>query len=431
MTRGAAPAGAPRGVLHLIRPEALAGKEYSRLSHPHRLARVPFLAHGLITACAGVALVAAVAFLPVNNAYRTMGTILHASPSTIVRAPDAGQVTRIAAEGMHLQSGGLIASLAQVREGPGGRNPARMETEALARLAKERDVELRLVEERFALSVQSLRLTEQMERDRLASVKASEGNQALLAEQAQALVDRIAASGGGTVSRMDALAVTERSVAARNRRLELQAERVRIEATLQDLERRRRIQEIDRARELDRLERQFHAEEAASLERLAKQAFSVPAQQGGTVLAVYKQVGDWVAAGDELALLGEPAVAGDLGHVVLEVPAEIATSVRVGQQARIRARVNGASESPMSAHLVALEQRAGEGSRLRGTPGAAPGASPARSPLDPGQQALGPRQADPRVGAKVEVELILDRQRLYETLLPQRMRTSRATGSAA
>jgi biotin carboxyl carrier protein len=400
----------------LVRPEALQGKAYARLARPPLIANVPLGRPLAATFASGSAIVALLAVMPVSTSYRGHGIVSEAHATTVIRAPRPGQVMRILTQGSDMEAADAVVEIEQPLLGEGGRDPAALTRAHLSRVIDERDAELRLATERHDLALLQVTERERSLQRQLASRNEATRNIAALARQAQQLADRVAADAAGHVSRLDALAIGERTVAARNRHLELDAEANRLRSELAELARHRRIAQIDRLRELDEIKRRHAAQEAALLERSGAQAFSVPAQRRGTVLAVYRQRGDWVSAGDELVLMGPRGDRGAQLRLKVPVPPELANLVAAGQAARVWVNPKRRSEAPFSAKVLAVEQRAG-------TAATAPEhrrAFVVEVAVDDRGVLARSGLADMRPGSRVEVEIIFGAQPLYESLLPRR-----------
>lgn len=410
----------PARKIGLIRPEALEGKAYARLAHPLLIAN-PSLVRPLLAALATCTLVVAtLAFLPLTRSYRGYGVVSASVDATVVRATRPGQIVRVAGAGTHVAAADAVSLIEQPLRTEDGRSPAEAYSSQLGRLARERASDLRLLEERFALSRAARAQSERSLKERLGSLEASIRNQSALVAEAEALFERFSGF-SGYVTRLDMLALTERKVSAQNRLLDLQGESRRLQTELAESTRATRISEIDHVREQERLRHEYQVDETALLEKEASQAFTIPSPTGGQVLAVYKKRGDWVSAGDEIALVGERESGAHATALSIQVPGELANLLAVGQTVRVWPNVARRSDPPLAGSVSLVEQRTPEGYRLSGRqPGSAPGSFVAHVALEAGS-APGNVPRHMRVGSEVEMEIVFGSRRLYEVLLPQRV----------
>lgn len=419
----------------LIRPEALQGKAYARLANPPLIANVA-LARPVAVAlgCAGL-LFLLLSLLPVKTSYRATGAVALASTTSPVRAPRAGQLMRIGMPGDRIARAESVAFLEQPIQSDDGRDPAAPTRKSLAQLANDQNQDLRLLSERFELAHQQL-----LERDRTLAMLRASNTDAIrhtqaLAEQAQRLSDKLSSDAAGYVTRIDALALAERTVTAHNHLIDLQTEQVRLQAEQRDVARSRRILAIDRQRELDEVRRKYLTQEAALLDRSGNQRFSVPAPVDGQVLAVFRRLGDWVAAGDDLLLIGPGGSEPGPAHLTVPIPGDLANLLAVGQQAWVWANPKRPNEAPLPARVISVDPL---GADTETTSARQSAASPfarayvARVALDRGESLLHSGLAEVRPGSKVDVEIIFGSQPLYEALLPKRLsRPERLAGTAS
>jgi biotin carboxyl carrier protein len=405
----------------LIRPEAVEGKAYARLAHPLLIANPSLLRPLTITLFTATLLVAGLALLPLTNSHRGYGVVSAGISSTVVRSAKAGQIVRIVSQGERVTATGAISFIEQPLQTEGGRNPSDGYTARLRKLAGDRDADLKLLNERFALSMSLAAQVERSLIEQISSLEASVQNQSRLVKEAEALTARISGV-AAYVTRLDTLALAERTVGAQNRLLDLHSQVKKLKTDLIEKARSKRVLEIDQVREEDKIQRQFQFEEAALLEKAASQNFIIPSPIDGEVLTVYKKRGDWVTAGDEIALVGDRAVSKSK-TLSIQIPSELANLLLEKQLVRVWPNGTRRSDPPLVGTVHGIEQRTPEGYRVSGQqPGSAAGSFVAHVALDQVQQSdYGDGIPELRAGSEVEMEIIFGTKRLYETLLPRRL----------
>ena len=136
----------------LIRAEALEGKAYARLAHPLLVANPSLLQPLAITLFTATVLVTGLALLPLTHSHRGYGVVSDGMSSTVVRSAKAGQIVRIVSQGERVTATGAISFIEQSFQTEGGRNPSDGYTTRLGKLVSDRDADLKLLNERFALS---------------------------------------------------------------------------------------------------------------------------------------------------------------------------------------------------------------------------------------------------------------------------------------
>lgn len=404
----------------LIRPEALEGKAYARLAHPLLIAN-PSLVRPLLAAVVTAILVLGVlVFLPLTTSHRGYGVVSAAVNSTVVRATKPGQIVKIANQGERVVSAGPISFIEQPVQTEGGRNPAEGYTIRLHKLVEDRDADIKLIDERFALSMALATEAERSLAEQITSVEHGIRNQARLVNEAEALTARLSGV-AEYVTRVDTLALAERTVAAQNRLLDLQAATKKLRSDLGESSRSKRVLEIDHSRERERLRHQFQQEETILLEKATSQNFVIPSPIDGEVLAIYKKRGDWVTAGDEIALIGEHPT-GKTKTLSIQIPSELANLLAEKQLVRVWPNGTRRSDSPVVGTVTGIEQNTPEGYRLGGQqPGGAPGSFIAHVSLDEAQPDFGEGVVELRVGSEIEMEIVFGTRPLYEALLPRRL----------
>lgn len=413
------PQGNPR-LSDLVRPEAVRGKAWARLSRPSLVANASLRLPVTLSVLSLVALVALVAWLPVPATFRHAGIVTQGPRAAIVRSPKAGQLESIAAVAQSVSARQPVAVVAQSLRTDGDRDPRLATSRTLAEIDEAKRSELRLVEERHEASLAQLASRERVLKTRQAGIEQSLANMRSLAEHARKTEERLTTEAAGFITRMDALSIAERATSASNRLLELRMEQDRISAELQDIRGANRIQEIDYQRSAQEIHRRYLNEEMALVDRSAQQGFSLPSPIDGVVRAAYKKPGAWISPGDELLLI-ETSRAADDDSVIVRVPcpANLINQVVVGQRATVWLNPHRRDEPARSGKVVAVEQSADDGSSGAQLPEArlfAVNVALTRAPS--GSQ---PEAIAVRVGSEVEVELLLSSQRLYEAILPTRV----------
>ncbi len=405
----------------LIRAEALEGKAYARLAHPLLVANPSLLQPLAITLFTATVLVTGLALLPLTHSHRGYGVVSDGMSSTVVRSAKAGQIVRIVSQGERVTATGAISFIEQSFQTEGGRNPSDGYTTRLGKLVSDRDADLKLLNERFALSMSLAAQVERSLTEQISSLEASVQNQSRLVKEAEALTARISGV-AAYVTRLDTLALTERTVGAQNRLLDLHSQVKKLKTDLIEQARSKRLLEIDQMREQDKIQRQFQFEESALLEKAASQNFIIPSPIDGEVLTVYKKPGDWVTAGDEIALVGNKSMSKSK-TLSIQIPSELANLLLEKQPVRIWPNSTRRSDPPLVGTVHIIEQRTPEGYRVsRQQPGSAAGSFIAHVALDQVQQSkYGDGVPELRAGSAVEMEIIFGTKRLYETLLPRRL----------
>jgi biotin carboxyl carrier protein len=407
----------------LIRPEALEGKSYARLAHPLLVANPSLFRPLLVAAVTSILVLGVLGFTPLTTSYRGYGVVSAAVNSTVVRATRPGQVVKVASQGERTRKGEPISFIEQPVQTDAGRNPAAGYADRLRRLADDRDADIKLLTERYTLSMSLAIDAERALIEQIKTVEKGIRNQAALVSEAEAMTARLSTV-AGHVTRLDALALAERTVGAQNRLLDLQAGARKLNSDLTERTRSKRVLEIDHAREQERLRHQFQQEEAALLEKAASHNFVIPSPIDGEVLAVYKRPGDWVTAGDEIAIVGERS-ASKAKTLSIQVPGELANLLAEKQPVRVWPNGIRRSDSPLVGTVEGIEQRTPEGYRVRGQqPGGAPGSFVAHVSLDEAQRDFGEGVVELRVGSEVEMEIVFGTKPLYEALLPRRLTKS-------
>jgi hypothetical protein len=380
-----------------------------------------------VAAVAVASVLALLALVPLTNAYRGGGIVAAAPGSVIVRASKAGQLARIAVAGDAVERTSVLAVVEKPAQTESGSSAAKESEERLASLNAKREGVLRLIAEKYEISLLGARQSEALLKERLAMLKTQFRGQQDLAAEAEALRERLAAL-HGQVTRLDTLSLAERSVAARGRLLELEADMRRTEVELQAKAREMRVLEIDRARESESAARLYSQEQGELLQRATSESSAVLAGAPGVVRVLYKQKGDWVAPGDELAMVS--AGGGDAAAsrtVTVHVPAAQANLLARGQAARVWPAGSRKADAPLTGKVAAVSQRTAEGSRVRAEAGSAPGSFVADVALDAGGANAENGLAMLRAGSEVDVEIVFGSTPLYEALLPKRFTRSRET----
>lgn len=409
-------------ITHLLRPESLQGKAYARLSHPLAIAP-PSMGRSLGTAAAIVlAITLALTLTPVKGSFRGAGVIAAPKGSHIVRAANTGQVIRIAQEGQVVTPGAVIAVIGQLAQSEGGANPAISISSRIEATRRARESETRLLDEKHRLSMLIATEAETSARDRLTVVEKLTKNQQDLVVESEALYRRVGGT-AGYVTRIDALSLAERNTAAKNRLLDMEVEAKRLRQDIVDKQRTRRLLEIEYTREIERLRRQFDAEQGDLIEKSIARNAAVPAAAAGTVATVYKRLGDWVATGDEVALvLEDQTLPSESVHISAGVREDSANKLAIGQLAYVWPYGFHDNDAPLTGTVTRVEQRTRESERLKARQFAGvPGSFVAHIELQNSPRLRVLRQRL-RPGAEVEVEIVFESLPLYLSLLPRGIR---------
>lgn len=417
-------------MISLIRPEALQGKAYARLAHPPLIANPSLKRPLLIAAAALVLVVSAMAAIPIKTSYRGYGVVAATPNARVIRSTRSGQVVRLVKVGDSMMENSVVAVVEQALQTEGGGNPAKSSASRLAMLSQTRQADLRLLNERYMISSAIAAEEEKSLNERLEAAERLARNQGGLVAESETLLSRVAGM-NGHVTRLDTLALAERTVNARNRLIELQAEQKKLKSDLADKIRSKRLVEIDHARDVDRTNRQYESSENELLEKATAQSSGMTAGASGTVSVVYKRIGDWVSAGDEIALLGDPNAATDSqARITLQVPAELANLLNERQVARVWPGGSRRGDPAYLGGVFAIEQRTAEGYRLSTQqPGGVPGSFVAHIAIGLAQMSGQLSSHGLRPGSEVEVEIVFGARPLYEALLPRRLTRAMARGS--
>lgn len=416
-------------MLTLIRPEALQGKAYARLALPPLIANPALKLPLLVAACALAMVVGAIAFVPIKSSYRGYGVVAAAPHARVVRATRSGQIIKLAKVGDSMTEDAVVAVVDQAVQTESGRNPAKSSATRLTMLSQTRENDRRLLDERYSLSRAIAVEEERALKERLDATGRLARNQEGLVSESNALLARISGM-NDHVTRLDTLALAERTVNARNRLIDLQADLRKLKSDVADKVRSKRLIEIDHTREVDRIARQYEANETELLEKSTSQSTGIMAGVAGSIAAVYKRIGDWVSAGDEVALVGDFQGASDMeSRVTLQVPAELANLLSERQVARVWPAGSKRGDAPLIGAVDAIAQRTVEGYRLsRQQPGGVPGSFVAYIALRLVQVDAQGLSGSLRPGSEVEAEVVFGTRPLYESLLPRRFADVAARG---
>lgn len=405
-----------------MRPEALRGRAYARLARPGLLEGLSLRMPLAVALFAAVSISVLVIYLPISTTYTAYGFVANKQASSVVRAPKTGQLVHVAPLGTDVPDGGVVGQISQAVMAEGGRDPRVLNSEQLRQLTTEREAALRLIEEKFDLSMLQLINREHFLEDRIKVSTSNLRTIESLSEQAQRLSDAVNAEPLRVVSKLDALGISDKAATLKNREFEIRSELDRTKSDLLDIASSKRILTINKLRDRDETRRQFAALEASLLERSGALNMSIPSHSAGRVLATYKQAGEWVNSGDEIALIGPPNQDAWGLKFYVPVSADIANLIKIGQTVRIWVNAHRKGDSPVVGRLVALD-RSGEyreQSRV-GLQKQQTSSFVAVVELEQGNADNDLALKTLRIESQVEVEIVLGVQRLYEALLPNRL----------
>lgn len=405
-----------------MRPEALRGRAYARLARPGLLEGLSLRMPLAVALFAAVSISVLVIYLPISTTYTAYGFVANKQASSVVRAPKTGQLVHVAPLGTDVPDGGVVGQISHAVMAEGGRDPRVLNSEQLRQLTTEREAALRLIEEKFDLSMLQLINREHFLEDRIKVSTSNLRTIESLSEQAQRLSDAVSAEPLRVVSKLDALGISDKAATLKNREFEIRSELDRTKSDLLDIASSKRILTINKLRDRDETRRQFAALEASLLERSGALNMSIPSHSAGRVLATYKQAGEWVNSGDEIALIGPPNQDAWGLKFYVPVSADIANLIKIGQTVRIWVNARRKGDSPVVGRLVALD-RSGEyreQSRV-GLQKQQTSSFVAVVELEQGNADNDLALKTLRIESQVEVEIVLGVQRLYEALLPNRL----------
>lgn len=418
------------GLAALVRQQSLRGKNYARLARPALMGNVSLGAPVAVAAVAAALLASVLLMLPISTSFVGGGLVgANASPIGVIRAPRDGQLVRIASEGDRVSAGHSVAFIEVRSRSESGDDPAVSNRTELRRIRAATDQELSQIAERHRLLLLQLQAERQLVTQRLATIATDLEAAEQLTAQAQALSDRVDSDAGLTVSRMDALAIKERVISARARVADLRHESVRLRSALVESTRREQIVAIETSRDTTQIQRKHAQDEASAIARAGAYGSDVLSREDGFVVSASKRAGEWVKAGDELLRTGQSVVGDSARFVEVPLPDDMGALVKAGQQAWVWPNAMKRAESGIRARVVAVE-RAGyftQQWQVEKTGMGPPHAAGFVARVEVQGLDLESKLAGNVVlGARVDVEIVVESRRLYQALMPARLRGASA-----
>lgn len=412
----------------LVRAESLKGRAYARLARPSLTSGFNLGAALLVAGTSLLLLLLALAFTPIATKFVGSGFVSGPQGGTVLRAPRSGQVVLIPGLGSVVKTGEPVAIVEVRTETTSGLDPFARTEESLLALGKGIAADLGRIDDKFRLRRDQLAADRTALLSRLSSQEKATALAEVVAVQSERLSNRVMAEAQAAVSRVDAVAILERATSAKSRVLELGASNDQLRAQIENNTRATRIASVERDLERSSAIRQ-HAGMEAQLTALAgNYRATVTSPTTGNVLAAYKTVGEWVDSGEALALIA-PQSEDPQTHTIIRVPIadEFALAVRSGAPARVWADPRRRTATPALGQVVAIE-RSGDyaiDDKFATAPRSRGSGFVALVRADRTALLRDPDAPMPPLDARVDVEIAVGSQRLFEALLPSRIRPSR------